>query len=172
MSALLRQRGAHAIACEPAWTTVRVFDKLLAPQVLFWQSGVCFFRELAMRENAVRFTCRMQMKLVRRLTVASIFACVLWQATVSSAENGQSSFGRLIEKAKGVVTRQPTSAPASVAKPGRDTEQASWSEPPKQSARTAARGQANLKGSAKSLASGPLKKKPRTVSEYMAQERP
>jgi hypothetical protein len=77
----------------------------------------------------------MQMKLFVRLSIAASFACVLPHAAVSSAENGPSSFGRLIERAKGVVTRQPNTAP-------------------------------------KILASGPLKKKPRTVSEYMAQERP
>ncbi|HEY2894994.1 MAG TPA: hypothetical protein VGJ16_12295 [Pirellulales bacterium] len=75
------------------------------------------------------------MKLIRRLSIAAVFACGLSPAPVSSAENGPSSFGRLIERAKGVVSRQPSTAP-------------------------------------KSLASGQLKKKPRTVSEYMAQERP
>jgi len=75
------------------------------------------------------------MKLIHRLSIASIVACVLSYAGVASAENGPSSLGRLIEKAKGVVSRQPKNTPTSV----------SGSQP---------------------------KKKPRTVSEYMAQERP
>jgi hypothetical protein len=77
----------------------------------------------------------MQMKLIHRLSIASIFACLLSYAAVASAENGPSSLGRLIERAKGVVTRQPKTIPTSVS-------------------------------------GSQLKKKPRTVSEYMAQERP